>query len=315
MVSDLAVNAQQTVIIPWTKDQVPGPGHYCFYVRLLNDADPMKFPEGTNAERNTSNNNNIAWRNFDIVGLTTKVTDQYQVTVQNPNPKPANVDLAFNEPEHLLQNEGTRLVVDLGPLFDRWQAAGGQGENIKPIEGTTLIELTDTPAKIIGIPMDGEEESPITVQTSAYEPVPEAGTSHEYHFSIQEYVDGELVGGVDSTIVTRAQDTDTDGDGASDITDADDDNDGISDEWEAQNDLNPLDTVDATEDTDNDGYSNLEEYASNTNPASAISHPGTPWAMTMTAGFDKADTSICALLPETWIVDQNEDTVKSVRTG
>jgi hypothetical protein len=293
-VNDLAPAAQKIVVIPWTKENVPGPGHYCFYVRLVNDADPMTFPEGSNAEKNTRNNNNIAWRNFDIVGLTTKVTDKYTVTAQNPNNQPTSINLKFEEPEGLVKNTGAKVLVDLGPLFDRWIDNGAQGENITPVEGTTMVELTDTPAKIIGLPMDADEEVPVTIQVVATEPAPEPGTSHEYHFSIQEEVDGEIIGGVDSTIVTRAQETDTDNDGTPDIADEDDDNDNIPDAWENDSGLNPLDVVDAEEDMDGDGFTNVEEYASDTNPAEPKSHPGTPWAMTVMGGFYESDESVCS---------------------
>jgi hypothetical protein len=154
--------------------------------------------------------------------------------------------------------------------------------------------LTDTPAKIIGLPMDADEEVPVTIQVVATEPAPEPGTSHEYHFSIQEEVDGEIIGGVDSTIVTRAQETDTDNDGTPDIADEDDDNDGIPDAWENDSGLNPLDVVDAVEDMDNDGYTNVEEYASDTNPNEPKSHPQTSWAMTITGDFYESDESVCS---------------------
>jgi fibro-slime domain-containing protein len=316
MVDDLAPAGQTMVVIPWTKDQVPGPGHYCFYVRLLNDADPMTYPEGRNAEQNTRNNNNIAWRNFDIVGLLNKVTDKFAVTVQNPNTKPSPIDLVFKEPEGLVKQDGAKVLVDLGDLFNRWQEAGGQGENIKVVAGTTQVELSDTPATILGIPMDSEEELPITVQVDATKPVPVEGESHEYHFSIQEVVDGEVIGGVDSAIVARALDTDSDGDGVKDVEDEDNDNDSIPDAWEIEQGLNPLDTGDA-EEVGPTGISNLEEYQRSLNSDENTGTPGnntgdnegtpetpSPWAASFIGGFYNADTSVCSYLPKA-VQDKN----------
>jgi len=133
--------------------------------------------------------------------------------------------------------------------------------------------LTNAPATITGIPMEAGEELPIKVRVDAYEPMPVPGTSHEYNLSVQESVDGELVGGVDYTLETRALDTDSDGDGVKDVVDNDNDNDNIPDTWEINNGLNPLNKVDATEDADGDGYNNADEFAQGTNPADATSHP------------------------------------------
>ncbi len=275
MVDELAPNAMKNVAITWDKNAIPKPGHYCFYVRLLNAEDPMKVVEGTNSVTNTFNNNNIVWRNFNIVGFLDKVTNKFETTVANPKDTAAKVDLKFEEKENFVQGDGARIIVDLGgDLFDRWQAAGGEGSNIKPIGGTE-VELTNAPATITGIPMEAGEELPIKVRVDAYEPMPVPGTSHEYNLSVQESVDGELVGGVDYTLETRAQDTDSDGDGVKDVVDDDNDNDNIPDTWEINNGLNPLNKVDAAEDADGDGYSNADEFAQGTNPADATSHPTT----------------------------------------
>jgi hypothetical protein len=87
-----------------------------------------------------------------------------------------------------------------------------------------------------------------------------------YNFSAQEFLDNELLGGVDYSITTRAQDTDSDGDGIKDVEDDDNDNDGIPDDWEIANDLNPLNAEDAAEDLDGNGLTNLEEYTKETSP-------------------------------------------------
>ncbi len=264
MLDSLEPGKQSIVTIPWNKGKVPGPGHYCFYVKLVNAQDPLFATETANAQTNTFKNNNIAWRNFDIVGLTTKVVDKFEVTAQNPNPTPSKIDLVFEEPEHMLDNAGTKAIVDLGELFEGWQANGAQGENIQPIAGTTQVELLSTPAKIIGIPMEGDQEAPLELILQATQPMPVPGTVQEYHFSIQEYVDGELVGGVDSIIETRALDTDSDGDGVKDVDDDDNDNDEIPDVWEIENGINPLDANDANEDAGN-GSTYLENYETTLN--------------------------------------------------
>jgi len=59
---------------------------------------------------------------------------------------------------------------------------------------------------------------------------------------------------------------DSDGDGIPDGKDTDDDNDGMPDSWEISNNLNPLDSSDASMDSDSDGLTNLQEYEAGSNP-------------------------------------------------
>jgi uncharacterized repeat protein (TIGR01451 family) len=265
-IASLAPQASEIVKIKWEKDNIPKPGHYCFYARLLNDEDPMFSPETTDMVQNTRVNNNVAWRNFNVVGLLTKVTDQFEVEVGNPTDMEALVKLVFDEPEKLLANNGAKAIVDLGEtLFQRWQQAGGEGENIKALAGSE-IELLATPAQLLGIPLKVGENLPITMRVDATQPMPGAGTSREYQFTAQEFINDELIGGVDYAITTRAQDTDSDGDGIKDVDDDDNDNDGIPDEWEVKFGLNPLGEADANEDLDGDGQSNLEEFKAGVDP-------------------------------------------------
>jgi hypothetical protein len=67
IVPSLAPGATATVVVPWNPT---GVGHFCLVSRIVSAQDPMTFPEGTNISLNTQNNNNIVWRNVNIVNLT-----------------------------------------------------------------------------------------------------------------------------------------------------------------------------------------------------------------------------------------------------
>jgi len=173
-------------------------------------------------------------------------------------------------------------------LFQRWQQAGGKGENVQILNGTE-VKLLATPAKFIGIPLEVGESLPISMRVDAFKPMPDAGTSREYNFTAQEFVNGELVGGVDYTIIARAQDTDSDGDGIKDVVDDDNDNDGIPDEWEIEHGLNPLGNEDADGDLDGDGVTNKEEFEADTDPNDSDSKPVS----------NQQPTAIFSITPET----------------
>jgi len=242
-IATIEPNATQKVAIRWDKKDIPKPGHYCFYVRVLNEDDPMKSSERVDSLANMRNNNGVVSRNFNVVDLLKDVSDEFEVAVHNTKDEPANIDLVFEEEEKLLENDGTGFTVNLGSLYSSWQATGAKGVNVKPAGGTT-VQVLKTPAKINGISMKPAESQTISMKVAASKPMPGKGTERTYQFSTQEWVDGKLVGGVDYAMTTRAQDTDTDGDGIKDVIDTDDDNDCRSDDWELKAGLNPLDASD-----------------------------------------------------------------------
>ena len=59
-----------SIVLPPVMWSPPNVGHFCMVSRIVSAQDPMTFPEGTNISLNTQNNNNIVWRNLNIVNLT-----------------------------------------------------------------------------------------------------------------------------------------------------------------------------------------------------------------------------------------------------
>jgi hypothetical protein len=236
VVAEIQAGTEQVVSILWPEEEIPKAGHYCFYVRLTNADDPLNVTEKTNAVQNTYNNNNIAWRNFNVVDLLKDVKDIFNVNVVNlEDEKSCDIDLVFEEEDNLLENDGVRVLVNLGVLFKQWNDDGALGENIRVVEGQ--VQLLATPAKIQGICMEAGEIQSIQMRVEAFKPMPVEATSVEYRFSAQEFISGELIGGVDYILTMRGLLTDTDNDEKPDVIDDDDDNDEVPDE----EDENPLD--------------------------------------------------------------------------
>lgn len=244
------INAADSFIasLPW---RPPGTGHYCLLARIISVEDPMFMPEGSNVGVNTRMNNNIAWRNVNVADCLHTPAKKVEVRTRNIGKKTApgagmfvaaSADLTSTNPvtfvftasEDFLATGG-EAVLDLGPLFARWQSTGANGTNIVATNGTQ-VRFTGSPARIRDIPMGEGEPALMNLTMAAAEPMPGAGTKRLYDLALMQEIDGEMVGGVNYELVARAQDTDTDGDGIPDVTDPDDDGDGVPD----ANDPDPL---------------------------------------------------------------------------
>lgn len=82
----IAANSSRVVEIPW-----PSPselGHFCLVARWVSASDPMNA-EGTDINANTIANNNIVWRNVNIVEMDEDGDASFTVRVSNPDKRSA----------------------------------------------------------------------------------------------------------------------------------------------------------------------------------------------------------------------------------
>ena len=63
----MAANTSRIVELPWTPPALGG--HYCLLARWISTSDPMTTPEGSDIEVNVRSNNNIVWRNIQLIDL------------------------------------------------------------------------------------------------------------------------------------------------------------------------------------------------------------------------------------------------------
>ncbi|HJX29270.1 MAG TPA: S8 family serine peptidase, partial [Thermoanaerobaculia bacterium] len=125
-VANLAAGADAVIEpVAWNP---PHAGHFCLYVRLLSDQDPMAFAEGPNVFDNTRNNNNIAWRNLNVVDLVSDQGAEMGFQMGNSQDVEERVDLRF---EALPDEEGRTLLdlatvdVTIGEDLRRYLARSG----------------------------------------------------------------------------------------------------------------------------------------------------------------------------------------------
>jgi hypothetical protein len=106
----------------------------------------MTYTETPDVNYNTRYNNNIAWRNMNIVDLKLNWKDYVDVIIRNPLRDIKPQRLVFREPREQWQDPFIRhanLTVDLGPeLMKRWLEAGGKGGGFERV-GETQFRVID----------------------------------------------------------------------------------------------------------------------------------------------------------------------------
>lgn len=217
--------------VPWFP---PGLGHYCLLTRIVTPDDPITLTTPACIEDYVRFNNNIAWRNVNVLDLEQATTGSFEFRVHNIALVPKLATLRMTADGNFFGNGGL-AEVDLRTLFTRWQTNGFQGANVAPLGGTH-VKLLGSPADMAGIYLGPDEERVVQVTITVPHPVPVAGLKAIFNLEVLQIVDAQVVGGVAYEVSTRGEDTDTDGDGIPDVTDPDDDGDGIPDNV----DQNPL---------------------------------------------------------------------------
>jgi len=82
-IPDVPAGDQLTVSAPitWPAQAIPGPGHYCFVCLVGNELDPAPTPpdylDWNSFYRLIRDNNNVTWRNFQVVGNAPQPPSEY----------------------------------------------------------------------------------------------------------------------------------------------------------------------------------------------------------------------------------------------
>lgn len=106
--------------LPWVPPPPVPSDHWCLYARALSVQAPISVAEGPAIGSNTAANNNIVWRNLQIV---INSTDSATFTLQNPERRQVRAGLRVDAPEAFFAGGSVRLLVPR-EIFARWRRTG-----------------------------------------------------------------------------------------------------------------------------------------------------------------------------------------------
>ncbi len=198
-VASLGPLASTDVSIPWNP---AGTGHYCLLSRLVTAQDPMTNAETTDVNYNTRYNNNIVWKNVNVVNLMAIHAIKATMIVRNPDRIARTIKLVFldrddTETRRPFLGRG-RVEVNLGKeLATRWKESGNTGEGIRALDDTR-IEITESDG-YIQIKTSAREAFNITLvfeDTAVDTGNKERAERHRIEVREEDAESGVVIGGV-----------------------------------------------------------------------------------------------------------------------
>ena len=181
--NDLYPGDEATVVVPWF--DVPNPHdygpyneeHFCLLARIEETPTApfgMTFAETTDVYANTRNNNNVAWRNLNIIAASFNHTVGH-IIVRGLERAATPIRLAFKfdnaDAGAQFLAKGSIIVTADAALYAKWVAGGSKGSGIKAI-GENRWQIMSPTAYVENITLKNREAYWVTAQF-AYTPNPE----------------------------------------------------------------------------------------------------------------------------------------------
>ena len=195
------LNESELIVkFPWDP---AGKGHFCLVARWSSPED-QPHDETTNIDSNTRLNNNVVWRNLNVIDLHKSLESFSTIIVRNVDEGIRGINLAFRVPRMenarpFVGKQG-RVVIRLDEqLFRRWEEMGAMGDGFERVGDFELEVVNPENAMLFGIPMKLGEEFPVEIRFERFEWA-EPGV---FHFdAVQLQKDGKETGGVGYEIRT-----------------------------------------------------------------------------------------------------------------
>ena len=188
----------------WTNVPLPtASSHYCMIARWVSATDPMHTVEGSNIGINVRENNNIVWRNLNVVDLDADGDSEVAMGIAGDGRKNSRIVWwdATRWPLGKLTASGKVVITLDDRLLDLCKMTGCNTTGAK-LEGNKLV-MTTARATMDGLVLPKDYKGTIRIRFE-----PGANTAPgTYDFRVQHWVgtgkEAELLGSVDYELVKK----------------------------------------------------------------------------------------------------------------
>jgi len=193
----VSIAAASTKIVEKEWSVLPGSGHYCLIARWESSTDPMTFPETSDINYNVRQNNNIVWRNLNIVNL---VVDTAADVSLNFISTPRSVILVNFDSRY--PNKAFLPSGKVSVSFDKKTAEkfpdGVKGTGFKMVGKNTFELIGDKGATFEGLYADQEFKGTINLHIQKGPNTP----ASKYWLHVKQQLNSKDIGGVSYQINT-----------------------------------------------------------------------------------------------------------------
>lgn len=176
------------------------PGHYCLLARWVSPTEPMATAEGPDINANVRANNNLVWRNLDIVDLMPDESADVSFSVRNSSRERAIGTLLFRGPTGGRQPsflEHGEVVVTLdGKLNQAWREGGGKGSGNQQDKGG--LRFGREGGRLENLVLSPGFEGRVTVRFRRLPTTPR----RDFGLDVEYQANGKTVGGVSYEVHT-----------------------------------------------------------------------------------------------------------------
>jgi hypothetical protein len=205
----VSLGGSSTTIVQQEWNSVPDPDsgstHYCLIARWVSASDPMHTAEGDNIGTNVRENNNIVWKNLNVVDLEDDADSKVVMNIAG-NKRRAASRIVFEDitkfPRPKFTSTGKVTVTFDDQLTALWRKGGGKSVGFKPY-GKNTFELTGDRASLDNVLLPANYKGKIMVTFGKGRNTPRS----KFDFSVRHYLMNksvpELLGGVDYELMMR----------------------------------------------------------------------------------------------------------------
>ena len=178
------------------------PWHFSLLARIESTEDPMAYTEGNYTAVNVKNNNNIAWKNVNVVDLVPNVSTPIGsvIALSNPTGQATTYNLSFfKDPgetgKPIYQEAEVGITLD-STLVAAWNAGGSLGSNyaLANTTGNKLVATGDS-MELNNIELQAYEYATMYVTFNFLTAELTSKNKFVYHITQEDETSGEVYGG------------------------------------------------------------------------------------------------------------------------
>ncbi len=207
-IPELTPGKEAIIEIPWLvpnpedfQNIGTNPWHFCLVARIVSNDDPMTVVETNNLPQNVVNNNNIAWKNMNIVDVVPDTPGIGSITgVGNFSNQSKSYKLVLKADENESGSpiyEEAEVGVELDDvLFDAWERGGRQGTGFLVTSNAKKLIATDDNMTLDNLQFLANEFGTAYITFNFLTKKLTDKRLYTYHVIQKDYGTNEMVGGV-----------------------------------------------------------------------------------------------------------------------